>query len=221
MMVPLRILLAALVALCVLSPRIVDAQPRAGAPAVNPKRERVKQKIRALRAYTLTEELALDEKTAAKLFPVLAKWDDGIDKLLLERADLTRRLSEVDASKDPKAIDKLIDDAVANQKAFWDVEDRRLAEVRKILTPTQTARLVLVLPQFERKIQNQIKRAIAKRRGAARFDDDDDDDTGDAYDRPHGGPRPRPPPSPAAPRGPAPSAKPRCDVFSSPYGCPK
>ena len=166
------------------------AQPgegRAGAgPQQQARREAIKKKIRALRAYTLTEELQLDEATAAKLFPVLAKYDDVTDKLLVTRVDLTRRLREAEQLRDPRAVDRLIDETIANQKAFRDLEDKRLAELRKILTPEQTARILVVFPEFERKIQNQLRRAIAKRdagrqqgnpgrlRGGDDLDEDDD-----------------------------------------------
>ncbi|HEY5948527.1 MAG TPA: hypothetical protein VIV40_23680, partial [Kofleriaceae bacterium] len=56
------------------------------------RREKIKERIRALRAYTLTAELQLDEQTAAKLFPTLQKFDAEFDKLLQERIDLQRRL---------------------------------------------------------------------------------------------------------------------------------
>jgi hypothetical protein len=149
-------------------------QPRGPAVAQD-RREAVKKKIRAMRAYTLTDELGLDEKAAAKLFPILAKWDDVTDKLLQARVDIQRRLT---STTDAKQLDKLIDEAVANQKAFWDLEDKRLAELRKVLTPAQTARLLVVLPAFERKIQNQLKRAINRRGGGGRAapDDIDEDD---------------------------------------------
>lgn len=143
-------------------------------PAVD-KREQVKKKIRAMRAFTLTDELSLDEKTAAKLFPILSRWDDVTDKLLQQRVDIQRKLNSGQIT-DSKQLDKLIDDAVANQKAFWDLEDKRLAEMRKVLTPQQTARLLVVLPAFERKIQNQLRRAINRRAGAARANSDDIDE---------------------------------------------
>jgi len=170
-------LLACLVVLAIATP-LASAQPR----APQDRREAVKKKIRALRAYTLTEELALDEKTAAKLFPVLAKWDDVTDKLLQQRADLMRRLSTA-APADARALDRLIDEAVANQKAFWELEEKRLAELRKILTAAQTATLIVVLPAFERRIQNQLRRAIT-RRGAPRRAASPDDDADDAADLP-------------------------------------
>jgi hypothetical protein len=145
---------------CLVAAPVVHAQPGMG-PAAADRREKIKKKIRALRAYTLTEELSLDEATAGRLFPVLAKYDDELDRLLQQRADIERRLKGAADIKDPRALDKLIDEAVANQRAFWDSQDKRLGELRKILTPAQTARLLVVLPALERKIQNQLQRAIA------------------------------------------------------------
>ena len=151
--------------------------PRGPAPAVD-KLEQVKKKIRAMRAFTLTEELGLDEKTAAKLFPILSRWDDVTDKLLQQRVEIQRKLNGGQIT-DAKQLDKLIDEAVANQKAFWDLEDKRLAEMRKVLTPQQTARLLVVLPAFERKIQNQLRRAIQRRGGGATRANPDDLDEDD------------------------------------------
>lgn len=147
------------------------AQPGRGGAKPGPnldRREQVKKRIRAMRAYTLTEELSLDEATAGKLFPALAKYDDEFDKLLQQRADLQRRLANAGAMKDARAIDKLIDDAIANQRAFWEVEDKRLGELRKILSPHQTAKLLVVLPVLERKIQNQLRNAIQQGTGPRR-----------------------------------------------------
>ncbi len=169
---------ALLILILILLTTTVYAQPQR---APQDRRESVKKKIRAMRAYTLTEELSLDEKAASKLFPILSRWDDVTDKLLVARVDIQRRLTSGQTT-DPKALDKLIDEAVANQKAFWDLEDKRLAELRKVLTPAQTARLLVVLPAFERKIQNQLKRAINRRNAPGRAPDDIDEDDRDPND---------------------------------------
>ena len=210
--VKLAVALLALV-LCV---PVAGAQPGGGSakPGAQPdqtRREKVKKRIRALRAYTLTEELSLDEQTAGKLFPVLARFDDEFDKLLLSRADIQRRLADA-ADKNAKVIDKVIDEAVANQRAFWDIEDKRLGELRKILSSAQTARLLIVLPALERKIQNQLQKAIgggpgghAKTDNPARKALDDDDDVAD-------------PPPKQPPRKPEP-ARAKCDPFSSMHKC--
>jgi hypothetical protein len=162
--------LAFLLALVVAAP-LASAQPPGATPPTAPapagvnqqqlnRREKIKNRIRALRAYTLTEELKLDEATAGKLFPVLAKYDNEFDRLLGQRADIAKRLAAASNGNDARAADKIVDEAVANQHAFWEMEDKRLAELRKILNAQQTARLLVVLPPLERKIENQLRNAI-------------------------------------------------------------
>jgi hypothetical protein len=199
------------------------AQP-AAAPQAQDRREKIKQRVRALRAYTLTEQLDLDEATAAKLFPALAKYDDEFDKLLLARADLQRRLEAAGSVKDPKAVDKLVDEAVANQKALWATEEQRLVQLRKILTPAQTARVLVVLPAMERKIQNQLKRAAQKPAGRA-----PGGGSADASGELNGNPFGKSPGGPIDPFSDAAgSASKRpakrdtaCDPFGSKHGCAK
>ena len=200
-----------------------DAQPRRG-PAANPpaqRREQVEQlkkRIRAMRAFRLTEALALDEQTAGRLFPVLSRFDDESDRLLEKRGDIQRRLRRAEALRYPRVIDRLIDEAIANQRGLWDLEDKRLAELRKILTPAQTAKLLVVLPALERRIQNQLRKAIAQRRPGAAVDDTDDDLEPDEAAPPARPPRsrrdgPLAPPSGASN---APGNTPPCDPSAGP-----
>ncbi len=203
------------------------AQPRRGSgagvlPGGIDRREQIKKKIRALRAYTLSDELALDEQTAARLFPVLSRYDDDFDKLLEQRVDVQRRLRRADTVKDTRAINRLIDEAIVNQRGFWDLQDRRLQALRKILTPAQTAKLLVVLPALERRIENQLRKAIVQRRpgGApapASAVDDDDDPEADELPPPRQRQRRRE--APLAPRGPrsnAPGNTLPCDPSSGP-----
>lgn len=182
-----------------------DAAERRGGERAAERREQIKKKIRALRAYTLTEELALDEPTAGRLFPVLTRYDDETDKLLERRLDLQRRLRHADALKDPRAVERLLDEAVANQRGFWDLEDKRIAELRKLLSPVQAAKLLVVLPALERKIQGQLRKAIVKRHKAGP-EADPDVDLDDDRESDELGPQPAPRPplrrreAPLAPR---------------------
>jgi Spy/CpxP family protein refolding chaperone len=210
----------------------VDAQPRRGplaerrddgGLATSERREQIKKKIRAMRAFTLTEELALDEATASQLFPVLARYDDETDKLLEKRLDVQRRLRHADTLRDNRAIDRLIEEALANQRGFRELEDRRLAELRKILTPVQTAKVLVVLPALERRIQNQLRKAISRRAGKAgdraseRFIDEDDDQEPDELPG-RGASRPRRE-APLAPRS-TPSNAPGNTLPCDPNGPP-
>lgn len=192
----------------------VEAQPRRAQAAAADRREQIKKRIRSMRAYTLTEELGLDEATAARLFPMLARYDDETDKLLERRVEIQRRLRRADAQRDPRGIDRVIDDAIANQRSFWDLEDKKIAELRKVLTPSQTAKLLIVLPALERKIQNQLRKAIVQRRPGAAAEAPDDDD-----EQPDEQPPPRPRlrrEGPLAPRSNAPGNTPPCDPSSGP-----
>ncbi|HEX4423144.1 MAG TPA: hypothetical protein VH165_34740 [Kofleriaceae bacterium] len=202
------------------------AQPRRGAPddtaddgpglASPERREQVKKKIRTMRAFTLTEELALDEPTAGRLFPMLARFDDETDKLLQKRVDVMRRMRHVDTLRDPRAIEHLIDEALAVQRGFRELEDRRITELRKVLPPVQMAKLLVVMPALERRLENQLRKAIVhhgKHLGGARvFDDDDDVDDS----QPSGPPRRVAPvmvhPGPSG----APGNTPPCDSSSRP-----
>jgi hypothetical protein len=163
----------------------VHAQPRRpegaapnddGSPLGSPeRREQIKKKIRTMRAFTLTEELSLDEPTAGRLFPVLARFDDETDKLLQRRVELNRKLRHADTMRDPRQIERLLDEAIANQRAFRELEDRKITELRKLLPPPQMAKLLVVMPALERKIQNQLRKAIVGRAAKANKPDDDDD----------------------------------------------
>jgi hypothetical protein len=145
-------------------PGATNPVPGPGGPpnaqAVAQRIENIKKRIRAKRAQAIVDAISPDQQTAGKLFTALAKYDDEFDRLLRDRGALIRQLNNVGAMKDPRALDKLIDDVIANQRAFWDTEERRLAEIRKILTPQQTARLLVVLPEWERRLQNQLRAAI-------------------------------------------------------------
>ena len=124
------------------------------------RRAQIKKRIQALRAAEITTDLDLDAQTAAKLTAVLNKYDDETDALVQKRVELTHKLQNVDAKTSSDVAQQLVDDAVANAKAFRDLEDRRFGELRKLLTPQQSAKLLVVLPEFERRIQNQLKNAI-------------------------------------------------------------
>jgi len=204
--------------------RAAPAERRAG-PGAAERRDQIKQKIRAIRDSKLTEALVLDEPTAGRLFPVLARYDDETDKLLETRIDVQRRLRRVYALRDTRAVDQLLDEAVANQRGFWDLEDKRIAELRKVLTPVQTAKLLVVLPELERKIQNQLRKAIVKRHRADKAgaevetDLDDDQEPDEVSPQPAPQPPPRRREAPLAPRGTpsnAPGNTPPCDPNTQP-----
>jgi Spy/CpxP family protein refolding chaperone len=187
----LAIALAALALLALTSGAL--GQPRGG-PRQATMRAQVKAKILALRAYRVTEELALDEATAARVFPLLSKYDQQVEQLIRERAELNRKLRK--PPPDAAAVDELIRRTLANRRAQVDLEAQRIGELRTVLTPAQTARLLVVLPEIERQLKAQIRRAGRQLRGGNGGDRGGNDDLVNPFERPRRARKNQPAPDP-------------------------
>jgi len=132
----------------------------ASAPA-QPLREKVREKIKVLRMARLVEALELDERTAARLMPIIGKAYDDIGAVAKDAGEARRELRRLieSGSNDPQPINALIDRLVANKLKIDQLETEMFREVRKVLTPLQLARLVLVLPEINRELMQQVRRA--------------------------------------------------------------
>lgn len=171
-----RLSLLVVAALLALAPEALGqpAAPSTSAGPTTTRRQEVKRKLLALRAYRLTEELALDEASAARVFPVLAKYDQPLEQLTIERAALSKALRDGPTGA---TAEDLVNRAVTNRRALFELEDKRLAELRKVLTAQQAARLLVVLPEIETQLKQQIRRAVRSRA-------DDSGDLVDPFNRP-------------------------------------
>jgi hypothetical protein len=132
------------------------------APALAQKaerREKVKKKLKAMRAYVLTEELGLDDTTAAKVFPILSDYDVELEKVAKTGVELRDKARQAEADGDDKALDKIIDELVANQRKRWDLDEERFEKLRKVLTTKQAAKLLIVLPEIDRQVMQAARRA--------------------------------------------------------------
>jgi Spy/CpxP family protein refolding chaperone len=115
-------------------------------------RKEVYERMRALRAFKIVEELKLDENASARLFPVLAKFDDREMALAAERREIIRdlRLQVESSHPDDARIGKTIERLLANRARRHELHDEQIKELRRVLTPVQQAKLVLLLPRLER-----------------------------------------------------------------------
>ncbi|HKA92114.1 MAG TPA: hypothetical protein VKE22_30830 [Haliangiales bacterium] len=124
-------------------------------------RDRVREKIKVLRVTRLVEALDLDERTAMRLMPLVNKTYDDIGEVARDAGEARRTLRRLlDAgSNDAVLINGLVDRLVADKLKIDELENNLFREVRKVLGPAQVGRLVLVLPEINREIQQQIRRA--------------------------------------------------------------
>ncbi|HVZ86164.1 MAG TPA: hypothetical protein VHG72_04305 [Polyangia bacterium] len=130
-------------------------------------RKEVLERVRALRAWKIVEALKLDEATSARLFPILARYDEREMAIAGERHAIMHELR--DASDAPKPDDAhltaTLNKLLANRAKERALHDDRVKDVRKVLTPVQQAKLVLLLPRLEREFAGWIHEASGRGRG--------------------------------------------------------
>jgi Spy/CpxP family protein refolding chaperone len=128
-------------------------------------RKEVLERMRALRAWRIVEELKLDETTSARLFPILAKYDEQELALAAERRDIAQELRALLAAPHPddSKLTAAINRMLVNRAKKHALRDERIAELRKVLTPVQQATLVLLLPRLEREFAQFIRDVAGQR----------------------------------------------------------
>jgi hypothetical protein len=126
-------------------------------------RNEVMDQMRTMRMWKLTEELKLDQATAAKVFPVLAQYDEKGKAISKERWELARDVQdqvEGGGKPDEHKLRKLIDQLQANQIKRNALDEERFKALRAALTPLQQAKLLLLLPRIEDDFRHRIREAI-------------------------------------------------------------
>ena len=128
-------------------------------------RKEVLERMRALRAWRIVEELKLDENASARLFPILARYDEQELALAAERRDIAQELRTLLAAPRPDdaKLSAAIDRMIANRVKRHAFKDERIKELRKVLTPVQQAKLVLLLPRLEREFAQFIREVGGQR----------------------------------------------------------
>ncbi len=140
--------------------------PAADDPWLEPPREkdlaRVREKIETLRAWRISEELDLDEKTSARLFSAMREADDEVWRIEVRNRKLMRELkAELEKDKnEPARISEILDHLRNNRMEKVRAEDRHFLRVREILTPEDTARYLMFQLKFQRELQERAARAF-------------------------------------------------------------
>ncbi|MBM4344546.1 MAG: hypothetical protein FJ100_14370, partial [Deltaproteobacteria bacterium] len=132
-------------------------------------RAKLLQRIRGLRAQELADVLKPDVTAVAKVVEIAAGYED---KVIATRQDQRQRRADLDKQlKDPKpndaAITKLVDELIASRKRLEEIEYERTAAFRKVLNPSQFAKVVVSWPRINRKIQETLYRALLKSKSDA------------------------------------------------------
>jgi Spy/CpxP family protein refolding chaperone len=145
-----------------------DPAPGAATPAPAPEqlRREVIDRMRTLRAWKIVDELKLDQAASARLFPILSKYDDREMALFKERREIMKELRAESESATPNnsKLSTGIDRLIALRTKQHNLQDEKLRELRKALTPAQQAKLVLLLPRIERSFLHRIREVSGEHR---------------------------------------------------------
>jgi Spy/CpxP family protein refolding chaperone len=127
-------------------------------------RKEVLEHMRALRAFKIVDELKLDENASARLFPILAKFDEREMALANERHEIVRELkAELAVPRPDNArLEKTVDRLLANRTRRHALHDEQIKELRKVLTPVQQGKLALLLPRLEREFARFVHQVAEK-----------------------------------------------------------
>lgn len=149
-------------------PKVQDPKVREEA------RAKLLTRVRALRSSALAEVLKPDQGAVTKIVDIAAGFED---RTLAARQEMRKLRHDLEALlKQPKpddsAINKLLDDVSVQRGKLQQVEDERAAAMRKALTPSQYAKVMIAWPRINRKIQEQLFKAlIQSKEGAAAVDE--------------------------------------------------
>jgi Spy/CpxP family protein refolding chaperone len=118
----------------------------------------MRERVELVKMWKLTEVLDLDQESAAKLFPIIHEFDVRQRELKKQRGETIKQMKEAlkaDAP-DAAAISSLLAEFKGNERAMVDLRIERLDAYSKIVGDERVAKLVTVLPGFEKKMRGML-----------------------------------------------------------------
>jgi len=133
----------------------------AGGPPSEEQREEVRKKMEVVRMSRLTEELKLDEKTAAKFIPVITSLDQKRRDLMNDSRHAMQELrSELNAPQpDEGRMKAAINRIEKNQREIASLREKELQATRENLSVAQQARYFLFNQEFMREMRGMVEGA--------------------------------------------------------------
>lgn len=125
------------------------------------KREEIRKKMEAIRIARMTEELKLDEKTAAKFIPVITSLDQRRRTLLMENQQILQEMRILlnAPQTDEARLKTAISSIEKNQHEVQSLRSKELSAVKDHLNLQQQAKYLLFHAEFQREMRGMIEGA--------------------------------------------------------------
>jgi Spy/CpxP family protein refolding chaperone len=121
------------------------------------KHQKVGERLQQVRTRVLQKQVGLDAKTAEQVVKILTKYQPERKKLQSELRASRRAVRELlsQDSSDEAAYKKGIQGFRSAEKKLFDLKNKEIDEVSKLLTPKQQAKLVAVLLKLKRRLDRE------------------------------------------------------------------
>jgi hypothetical protein len=122
-------------------------------------REQIKERIKTIKIWRLTEAVELTSGQSEKFFPIYNGFQDALDSLEREKQETLQQLDTM--TRDPETSDKDIRSLIAEVGEF----DNRSAEIQKkffddilkVISTRQLGKLLVFEENFKRRLQETIR----------------------------------------------------------------
>jgi Spy/CpxP family protein refolding chaperone len=147
-----------LLAILILASPPVLSQPGPG-PGPGPMREKIRQRIKTIKIWQLTDTVGLTPEQSEKFFPIYNEHQDALQDLEKEQQEAFRRLNAL--TDDPDASDKDIKEAMKQIDEFarrsMQIRQDYMEEISKVLSIRQQAKLLVFEEMFKKRLRETIE----------------------------------------------------------------
>ena len=121
-------------------------------------RQEALQRITMLRIFKLTEMLELNEEDAARLFPVIQRYDRQFREIMEKKEKLMHRLrQELQQERPDEAkLHKLVDEILVLEREAMRLRTEQFKELKQILTAQQYAKYLI----FDQRFREDLNRML-------------------------------------------------------------
>ncbi len=132
-------------------------------PPSREQKEKVRERIETMKMWKLTKALDLDEKSAARLFPLLNEYDKKRHKIERGIRKDIASLKDILKDKNEAGIKKLLGVLEDKHNSLQRLGDEERSRLQDVLTVEQQARYLIFKMEFRREMRKIISEARGKR----------------------------------------------------------
>lgn len=141
-------------------------------PDNGPTRERIRERIKTMKIWKLTESVGLTSEQSEEFFPVYNRYQKKLEELDTRRDEMVEKLER--AANDSQASDKEIEE-LANSlndipRQLLEERDKFFKEISPVLPLRQQAKLMVFEERFKQRLQQFVREVRRDFRGGGMGD---------------------------------------------------